>query len=77
MMHAADPRYLNAAYILALMLERKRILRPMPSEDPEVLVYEHAKTGEVFALHNPHLSLEQIPDVQREVASLLSTGLAV
>ncbi len=75
MMATGDARYRNTAYILALMLERKRLLRPMPSEDSEVLVYEHAKTGEVFTLENPHLGLEQIPAVQREVAELLSTGL--
>lgn len=75
MIASNDSRYLNAAYILALMLERKRILRPMPSEDPDVLVYEHAKTGEVFALGNPRLGIEQIPAVQREVAELLETGL--
>lgn len=61
----------NARYILAVMLERKRILRPVESTDPEILVYERAGTGEVFAIANPHLGIEQIPDVQKEVAELL------
>ena len=64
----------NARYILALMLERKRLLKPMPSEDPEVLVYEHAQSGETFIIPDPHLGLDQIPDVQREVGALLGAA---
>ena len=64
----------NARYILALMLERKRLLKPMPSEDPEVLVYEHAQSGETFLIPDPHLGLDQIPDVQREVGALLGAA---
>lgn len=76
MVSANDPRYQKATYILALMLERKRLLRPMESQDADLLVYEHSKTGEVFALVNPQLGLEQIPAVQREVAELLESGLS-
>ena len=61
----------NARYILALMLERKRLLRPIPSEDSDILVYEYSGTGETFLIPNPHLTMEQIPEVQREVSSLL------
>ncbi len=61
----------NARYILALMLERKRILKPMPSEDDDILVYEHAESGETFLIPNPRLSLDQVPEVQREVSALL------
>lgn len=70
-----NPAYSNARYILALMLERKRILRPMESGDAGILVYEHAATGETFALPNPQLSFEQIPLVQKEVSELLAHGL--
>lgn len=61
----------NARYILALMLERKRLLKPMPSEDDDILVYEHAESGETFLIPNPRLSLDQVPEVQREVSALL------
>ncbi|MFM8231556.1 MAG: hypothetical protein ACKOAL_10060 [Chthoniobacterales bacterium] len=65
----------NARYILALMLERKRILKPMESSDPDVLVYERAQTGETFLIPNPRLSLAQVPEVQKEVTALLGLQL--
>jgi len=70
-----SPATSNACYILALMLERKRVLRPLDSEDPALLVYEHVGTGETFVVQNPGLSLDQVPAVQREVAGLLAGGL--
>lgn len=67
-----DPALSNARYILALMLERKRLLRPMESQDADMLVYEHVGTGETIVLANPHLTFEQLPGVQREVAAILA-----
>lgn len=61
----------NARYILALMLERKRILKPMESSDDDILVYERSQTGETFLIPNPRLNLAQVPEVQREVSALL------
>jgi hypothetical protein len=69
-----NPAHANAQYILALMLERKRVLRPVESKDDDILVYEHVQTGETFVLANPHLSFERIPEVQREVSELLAGG---
>jgi hypothetical protein len=66
-----DPTYANVRYILALMLERKRVIRPLESSDDDMLVYEHLATGETFVLANPKLSFERIPEVQREVSALL------
>lgn len=65
----------NARYILALMLERKRLLKPMESTDPDVLVYERTGTGETFLIPNPRLSLAQVPEVQKEVSALLGMQL--
>ena len=65
----------NARYILALMLERKRLLKPMESSDQDVLVYERAGTGETFLIPNPRLGLAQIPEVQAEVTALLGMQL--
>lgn len=70
-----EPAMANAAYILALMLERKKVLVPVESSDPDLLVYNHAKTGETVVVWNPALSLEQIPEVQRQVGDLLAGGL--
>ena len=67
-----NPAHAKASYILALMLERKRILRPVESQDPDTLVYEHIASGDTFVIPNPRLSLAQIPEVQREVIELLS-----
>ncbi len=36
-----------------------------------MLVYEHAATGETFTIADPHLRLDQLEDVQRQVAALL------
>ena len=63
-------------YILVLMLERKRLLRPTHSRDDEatgqrLLFYEHARTGETFVVADPGLRLDQLEEVQREVAGLL------
>ena len=66
-----DPAYANVRYILALMLERKRVIRPLESSDDDMLVYEHLSTGETLVLANPKLSLDRIPEVQREVSALL------
>lgn len=69
------PQHTNARYILALMLERKRIFKQIDrkkSEDGQIaLIYEHTKTGEVFVVPDPQLKLEQIADVQAEIAPLL------
>jgi hypothetical protein len=65
----------NACYVLAAMLERKRILKQIDIErsgDRPVLVYEHAKTGEVFLVPDVALRLDELESVQREVADLLS-----
>ncbi|MEO6848507.1 MAG: hypothetical protein ABI443_12390 [Chthoniobacterales bacterium] len=75
LMDDPNPGYANIRYILTLMLERKRILKPMPATDDDNLIYEHAATGETFIVSNPHLSMDQIPAVQLEVSQLLSQPL--
>jgi hypothetical protein len=57
------------------MLERKRLLRETDSQhgpDGQLTrVYEHTKTGEVFIIPDPQLRLDQIAEVQQQVAGLL------
>lgn len=66
------PETIHARFILALMLERKKLLRPIPNTEKKMLVYELTSTHEVFALQDPELTLDQIPSVQKEVAELLN-----
>lgn len=65
----------NAIYILALMLERKRILVEKDIHTREdgvkLRIYEHKKTGEIFAIPDPNLKLADLDRVQREVEELL------
>lgn len=73
-MNGGTSEQASARYILALMLERKRILKQVETrrtDEGKTLIYEHAKTGEVFVIPDPELRMEQIEAVQNEVASLL------
>jgi hypothetical protein len=73
-----DPRYAAAAYILAVMLERKRLLKikeQLKRDGHRVFVYEHPKTGDIFTIADPCLHLAQLEQVQHDVAQLLEHGL--
>jgi hypothetical protein len=73
-----DPRYAASAYILAVMLERKRLLKvkeQAQSDGHRVFIYEHPPTGDVFTIPDPKLQLNQLEEVQRDVAELLEQGL--
>jgi len=70
---ACDPA---VTYVLAVMLERKKILLERDvkfQEDGTMLrVYEHRKTNEVFLIADPGLQLNQLQPVQEQVATLLA-----
>jgi hypothetical protein len=69
---------LNARYILALMLERKKVVRQIERQrnaGSSVLVYEHIASGEVWLIEDPGLKLGELKSVQEEVANLLGGGL--
>lgn len=73
-----DPRYAPAGYILAVMLERKRLLKvkeEVVRDGKRVFIYEQPGTGDVFTIADPALRLDQLEDVQRDVAALLEHGL--
>lgn len=72
-----QPNSENARYILAAMLERKRILTPTAQKETEqgkMLFYENRKTGDVFIIRDPELRLDEVEGVQEEVAMLLGFG---
>jgi hypothetical protein len=74
-----DPSHAGALFILAVMLERKRLFQvkaQLNQEGRRAFVYEHAKSGDLFTIPDPHLQLDQLEEVQRDVADLLEHGLA-
>lgn len=70
-----QPEQLNVRYVLAILLERKRILRQVDvreSAEQKFLIYEHVRTGEAFIVPDPRLRLDQLDSVQQEIYSLLA-----
>jgi hypothetical protein len=73
-----DPRYAPAGYILAVMLERKRLLKVREQrlcDGRRVFLYEQPRTGDLFTIVDPGLQLDQLAAVQHDVAALLEHGL--
>src|SRR5580698_1445530 len=73
-----EPRHAPAGYILAVMLERKRILKvkeQIVRDGRRVFIYEQPATGDIFTIADPDLRLDQLEEVQRDVAALLEHGL--
>ena len=67
----------NARFILAVMLERQKLLRETDSQRTPtgiIRVYEHRKTGEVFIVKDPDIPLSDIEAVQQEVFILLENN---
>ncbi len=71
-----NPAMQPAIFVLAVMLERKRVL---VERDVQLLeqghrrrIYEHRGTGEVFAILDPRLRLDELSRVQEDVARLLA-----
>lgn len=68
------PESRNAIYILAAMLERKRLIKEvdrLQREEGTVIVYEETASGETLLVIDPKLRLDQLAAVQTEVAALL------
>lgn len=73
-----DPQHAPAGYILAVMLERKRILKvkeQLMRDGQRIFIYEQPKSGDIFTIVDPQLRLDQLEAVQRDVAGLLEHGL--
>ncbi len=73
-----DPKHGAVCYILAVMLERKRLLKikeQFKREGERIFIYEQPKTGDFFTITDPKLQLNQLDQVQRDVAYLLENGL--
>ncbi len=77
LMEQNEPQYAAACFILAVMLERKRVfkMKAQTTQDGQrQIVYEHIKTGDVFSVVDPNLQLKQLEDVQRQVSTLMEEG---
>jgi len=67
----------NARYILAVMLERQKLLRETDTQEMPsgiLRVYEHRKTGDVYIIKDPQIPLSDVDRVQEEVRQLLDPG---
>lgn len=64
----------NARYILAVMLERQKLLKENDTKHTDggiIRFYEHKKTGDVYIVRDPNIPLSDVEKVQSEVATLL------
>lgn len=70
-----DPAMKNVVYVLAVMLERSKILverDAKPLDDGSVKrIYEDRTNGDTFIILDPRIRLEDIALVQQEVVALL------
>ena len=70
-----DPEeHVNVIYILAVMLERKRIMEEKDvkiSDGTTTRIYEHRKSGDTFVIRDPLLRLDELEHVQEEVIRML------
>ena len=75
LMETDDPSRRNVIFILAVMLERRRILVEkevqLQPDGQKIRVYEHKQTGESFVVPDPQLRLKEIEHVQMEVMEML------
>jgi hypothetical protein len=72
-----DAANANACYVLAVMLERKRVFKQIKTDQSDtrpVLIYEHAKSGDVFIVPDVRLRLDELEQVQQEVSHLLKNA---
>ena len=71
-----DPAMKNVVYVLAVMLERSKILverDAKPQQDGTIRrVYEDRKNGDTFVILDPRIRLENLAEVQAQVVALLS-----
>ena len=73
--HGGDDATPAVIFVLAVMLERKRILLERGvrrgADGALTRVYEHRKTGEIMLVTDPNLSGDEVPGVQQQIGRLL------
>ncbi|MEI6673980.1 MAG: hypothetical protein WCO57_02260 [Verrucomicrobiota bacterium] len=64
----------NTRYILAVMLERKKLLRETDTQRTPsgiLRIYENRKTGEIYIIKDPDIPLSQVDAIQQEILFFL------
>lgn len=73
-----DLAHANTIYILAVMLERRRLLVEkdvqVREDGVKLRIYEYRKTNELFLIPDPELKLSELEHVQEEVVAMLGGG---
>ena len=73
-----DGEQIDVIFILAVMLERKKILIErdvqFDQDDEMRRVYEHKQSGETFLITDPQLQLDALEAVQQKVVDMLGIG---
>jgi len=76
LIEGADASKTSVIYILAVMLERQRVLVEREVKTLEdgsrMVIYEHKKTAETFAITDPKLKLTELDSVQQDIMALLT-----
>jgi len=76
LMEEGDPSRSDIVFILAVMLERRRILVERDVQlqpgGRKIRLYEHRKSGESFVIPDPGLRLDDLAPLQERVLALLS-----
>ncbi len=70
-----DESKVNVMFILAVMLERRRVLVErdvkIQADGSRLRAYEHRASGDTFVIRDPMLRLDQLQAIQQEVMALL------
>ena len=75
-----NPTNANACYVLAVMLERKRVLKQIKTDQRKARrcwFTSTRKTGDVFIVPEVRLRLDEIEHVQNEVSQLLRNAAVI
>ena len=71
---AVEGSTVKTRYLLALMLERKKILIQIdaPEKDGQrLIIYKRRKTEEIFIVPDPGIELAEVAGIQAEVLALM------
>ena len=69
-----DPATENTRHLLALMLERKKILKQIDAQEKDgrrLVIYCRRKTQEIYIVSDPGLGLDEIASLQAEVIDMI------